>query len=92
MERPVKTIDLDCGIAFERIESWLNDELELPRSGQSRIFADQGETCSIRIEPLEQRTLGLVSIERTHLIAQGSPGAVESFEKLFTLRFISAGG
>ena len=40
MEKPVRRhIDLDCGIAYSRIEAWLRDELALqanPAASKSR--------------------------------------------------------
>ncbi len=94
-------LDLDCGIAYARIAAWLDDELALPRESGSWVFheANQptrpehtGQTCRVSLEPLESRAFRNVSIERARLVAEGDAGALESFEKLFTLRFISAGG
>ncbi|HAM14541.1 MAG TPA: hypothetical protein DCP91_01475 [Eggerthellaceae bacterium] len=85
-------LDLDCGIAYDRIASWLEDDLALPRSDGRWMFHRNGGTCSIALEPLESRAFRNVCIERTRLMAEGEPDALESFERLFTLRFISAGG
>ena len=85
-------LDLDCGISCARISLWLDDELALDSDRGSWTYAAHGQSCSIALEPLENRTLGHVSLERTHLTAQGGPDALAEFEKLFTLRFISAGG
>ena len=94
-------LDLDCGIAYARIAAWLDDELALSREDGSWVFHEAsqpsrpehtGQTCRITLEALENRTFRRVSIERTRLVAEGDAGALESFEKLFTLRFISAGG
>ena len=85
-------LDLDCGIACTRIASWLDDDLTLSYAEGSWTYTAQGQSCRIALEPLENRTLGHVSLERTHLTAQGDPDALAEFEKLFTLRFISAGG
>ena len=87
-----RRIDLDCGIAYGRIASWLDDELALPCEGGCWLFEVAGAACSVSLEPLEPRTLGAVSLERSHLVADGAPGAVDEFERLFTLRFMSAGG
>ena len=93
-------MDLDCGIPRARIVAWLDNELALPAVPsvpveQGRwIFraADGGETCRIALEPLGERTLGGLSLERTRLRADGDEGAVAAFARLFTLRFASAGG
>ena len=87
-----RQIDLDCGIAYSRIEAWLRDELALPAACDGWTFAHEGATCCIRIEPLEPRSLGSVSLERCSLHAEGAPAAIDEFERLFTLRFMSAGG
>ncbi len=85
-------IDLDCGIALHRITDWLDDELVLPTDDDGWIFSEGPRTCYVQATPLEPRTIATVSIERTHLTAHGDPEALAVFEKLFTLRFISAGG
>ena len=85
-------LDLDCGIATARITQWLDDELCLPRIHGAWVFSDQGRICRIEAIPLASRMLGQVAIERTHLVAHGDSEALSSFYKLFTLRFISAGG
>ena len=89
-------IDLDCGIAYTRIAGWLNEELALKREGEGEngawLFAVQERVCRIQAEPMERRKLGRVELERTRLRAAGDEEALASFEKLFTLRFISAGG
>ncbi len=85
-------IDLDCGISYARIASWLDDELALPREQECWVYTLGDQTCTIALEPLEDRPLGAVHLERSHLTVHGDPDALASFEKLFTLRFISAGG
>ena len=85
-------IDLDCGISYARIASWLDDELGLPRERECWVYTLEMQTCTISLEPLEDRPLGAVHLERSHLTAHGDPDALASFEKLFTLRFMSAGG
>ena len=85
-------IDLDCGISYARIASWLDDELALPREQECWVYTLGDQTCTIALEPLEDRPLGAVHLERSHLTVHGGPDALASFEKLFTLRFISAGG
>ena len=87
-----KHIDLDCGIAYGRIEAWLRDELALSEGRDGWAFEHAGTTCRIRIAPLEPRTFNNVSLERCSLHAEGAPVAMDEFERLFTLRFISAGG
>lgn len=89
---PLHEIDLDCGISYARIASWLDDELALPRDQERWLYVRGTESCLIALEPLENRTLGNISLERTHLTVDGDPAAIAAFEKLFTLRFISAGG
>ena len=85
-------IDLDCGISYARIASWLDDELSLPRERECWVYTLEMQTCTIALEPLEDRPLGAVHLERSHLTVHGDPDALASFEKLFTLRFMSAGG
>ena len=85
-------LNLDCGIAYSRIASWLDDDLALPRNDGRWVFAAGQGTCSISAEPLESRSFSRIELERTHLVAEGDSDALEVFEKLFTLRFISAGG
>ena len=97
-----RTLNLDCGIAYARIASWLDDELHLPyldgrwlyrpESSFDQENRQETSTCTIALEPLESRPLGAIVLERSHLTAQGNPDALASFERLFTLRFISAGG
>lgn len=93
MEKPAhRHIDLDCGIAYSRIEAWLRDELALTFDGGAWVFKQAGESCFIRISPLEPRSLGSVSLERCKLTASGGATAIDVFDRLFTLRFMSAGG
>ena len=87
-------IDLDCGIAFSRISTWLDCELELTRGDDGWIYRIGQSTCLVRAEPLESRPLGTLrlALERTHVMATGDQEALAAFNKAFTLRFISAGG
>ena len=85
-------IDLDCGISYARIASWLDDEMALPHVQDCWVYTLEMKTCTSAREPFEDRPLGAVRLERSHLTALGDRDALASFEKLFTLRFISAGG
>lgn len=100
-------MQLDCGIRYARISAWLDDELglvredcqpeELPVSGAGGadwhwVFVSNGASCRVSAFPLESRVYGGIAIERTQLSAQGDQPAIDAFERLFTLRFISAGG
>ena len=85
-------LDLDCGISHTRIESWLDDELALPRDGRGWVFALGNQLCRIEVDQLESRVFGAIALERSRLKAMGDAEALAAFEKLFTLRFISAGG
>ncbi|MBO4353224.1 MAG: hypothetical protein J5818_07020 [Eggerthellaceae bacterium] len=85
-------IDLDCGIPYARIASWLDDELALPQKNGCWIYSVDGQVCQIALERLENRAHGIISLERTHLVAEGEPGAIVALDKLFILRFVSAGG
>ena len=85
-------MELDCGIQYRRIAAWLDDELRLPREGEEWLFTSDGATCRISASPLESRSLGGIEIERTLLSTHGDQPALDVFERLFTLRFISAGG
>ena len=87
-----RTIDFDCGIAYARIEAWLHNELALPATPDGWEFEFAHVSCRIRIAPLEPRPLGSVCIERCSLHAEGDADALDEFERLFTLRFMSAGG
>ena len=83
---------LDCGIKRSRLATWLDEELRLPRDEDGWVFQFGGGTCRIELNPLQDRTLGCVSIERTELAAEGDGVAVSELSRLFTLRFASAGG
>ena len=85
-------MELDCGIATKRIVSWLDDELVLVRAGADWVFPFEGGRCRIAVSPLPARTLGKVSLERTLVTIDGDAQALDEFYRLFTLRFISAGG
>ena len=85
-------IDLDCGIATHRIVSWLDDELRLPHDERGWVFTERQCTCIVQVEPLANRQIGPLSLERTRLVTQGDAEALAAFEKLFTLRFVSTGG
>ena len=75
----IQSVNLDCGIAYERLQGWLEDELGLPEEDGGYAFACKDARCMVRIE-------------RTSLHIEGSSAAVEPFMRAFTLRFISAGG
>ena len=85
-------IDFDCGIAMSRITAWLADELSLPVEDGAWVYSVGQRTCRIEVHPLQSRTLGAVRLERTHFIARGDAEAIAELRKLFTLRFVSAGG
>ena len=85
-------MELDCGIAKARIDAWLDDELGLPCEDGRRVFHFEGESCAVMTTALESRPLGAIEIERTSLQVEGDPRAVEELMRLFTLRFVSAGG
>ena len=85
-------LDLDCGISHARIAAWLDDELRLPRDRRGWTFSVGYHACLVEVSPLESRALGPIALERARLTASGDAEALASFEKLFTLRFISAGG
>lgn len=87
-----KPLDLDCGIPFSRISTWLDDELGTRCNDHTWTFADENGTCTVEIHALENREFKHVSLERTRLMAWGDEQTLETFYKLFTLRFISAGG
>ena len=81
-------MELDCGIAKARIDAWLDEELGL----EGRAFHFEGESCAVETAALESRPLGAIELERTSLRVEGGSQAVEEFMRLFTLRFMSAGG
>ena len=89
----MEAIDFDCGIAYRRIATWLDDELRLPRDGEGAwVFACDEGSCTVCLTETEPRAHGPIRLERCQLQADGSPGALDRFNRLFTLRFISAGG
>lgn len=85
-------MELDCGIRRGRIVGWLRDELALACEGGAWTFVHGGSTCRVSTEELGNRELGKVSLDRTALRVEGDQQAVDEFMRLFTLRFISAGG
>lgn len=85
-------MELDCGISHERIVGWLNDERGLPSANGGWTFAYNGSTCRVFADDLGKQTINRVTLERTLLRIEGDPQAVEEFMRLFTLRFVSAGG
>ena len=85
-------LDLDCGISHARIAAWLDDELALPRSEGGWAFFAGDRSCHVEVTPLESRVFSTIALERARLTASGDAEALAAFEKLFTLRFISAGG
>ena len=85
-------MDLDCGIAYGRIASWLSDELSLPYEGSRWTFVHDGSLCTVMLDRLEPRSFSNLELERSHLVVKGDASAVNAFERLFTLRFMSAGG
>ena len=88
-----KSLDLDCGIASARILSWLEDELALSQdSPGAYVYESDGQTCTVEATPLGRDYSRPFALERTQLVIVGPEGAVDAFMRLFTLRFISAGG
>ena len=84
---------LDCGIATARIVSWLEDELDLTATAErSYEFHMDGGTCHVGVRGLPNRTAGRLALERTELTIDGDAATTAAFMRLFTLRFISAGG
>ena len=84
---------LDCGIAYERIETWLDVELALPRTGDATWSFTEGDAaCEAALSRLGTETVGMFAFERTGLDIAGNAAGVERFYRLFTLRFLSAGG
>ena len=85
-------MQFDCGISMARLAGWLDEELRLARDEGGWVFCHEGSICHVTLDRLENRKLGSYSIERTMLSAEGDDGALAEFERLFTLRFASAGG
>ena len=93
MQEETQNITLDCGIAYARLETWLVDELALASSDDGTWLFEHGDAaCAVTLSHLENRTLGTFALERTKVSVGGDAAAVAAFMKLFTLRFISAGG
>ena len=88
----VGSLDLDCGIAYRRLEAWLDAELRLQREGGLWVFAWEEVSCRVSLERLDSHAFGPVALERTRLLARGDEVALQEFQRLFTLRFMSAGG
>ena len=86
-------MELDCGIRKERIDTWLDDELRLERGcGDAWVFRFEKAECQVETAALESRPLGTIELERTKVVVDGDDAAVDEFMRLFTLRFVSAGG
>lgn len=89
---------LDCGVERNRLVSWLDEELALPQGEDgSWTFSNsaagcEAATCRITVKPLPKRRLGSVALPRTSVGIEGDEAACEEFLRLFTLRFVSAGG
>ena len=98
-----QNITLDCGIPYARLTAWLDDELTLSRAddglwtfacekapddSQARVAS----TCQVGLTRLEDRALSNFALEHTQITIDGDAAAVATLMKLFTLRFISAGG
>lgn len=77
---------------------WLDGELALPRDANgswtfSGSAADCGAAaCQVAVQALPERRLGSVALPRTSVEIEGDEAACEEFLRLFTLRFVSAGG
>ena len=85
-------MELDCGISCERITAWLDAELGLRREGDGWAFSVAGTSCHVTATPIAGRAIGRVEIERTLLRADGAQEAADELQRLFILRFASAGG
>lgn len=89
---------LDCGIECNRLVSWLDEELALPQGedGSWTFFgsaaARESTTCRITVKALPKRCMGSMALPHTSVSIEGDEEAREEFLRLFTLRFISAGG
>ena len=83
---------LDCGIAHRRIASWLEGELSLDWENGAWTYAVADAACQVTATPLPSREFGNIALERTLVTINGDSEAIEEFYRLFTLRFISAGG
>ncbi|MBO4365451.1 MAG: hypothetical protein J5804_04065 [Eggerthellaceae bacterium] len=93
MQEETQSVKLDCGIAHARLEAWLVDELALSKDDASMwVFENGNASCIVALSHLEDRKLGSFSFERTQVLVDGESAAVAAFMKLFTLRFVSAGG
>lgn len=88
----MRRLDLDCGIARARIEAWLDDGLRAVRSKDRWVVEAGGSSCSVLLVQLEPRTLGGLELERVRLVVEGTARGVDELERLFTLRFLGAGG
>ena len=88
-------LDLDCGIALNRIATWLDADLACPRNGDAWHFQNEEAACTIELTDLGSHALSThdaMQVQRTRLLATGNAQAIESFCHQFVLRFISAGG
>ena len=92
IERIGVPVELDCGIQNARIATWLDEEIALARFDGRWVFEDGGHTCTIELSRLENRVLGKLDLERTLVKIEGNQQAIDVFYRMFTLRFISAGG
>ena len=92
MDAKAGHINLDCGIAYGRLADWLGEELGLRREADGWLLEIPGSSCTVALERLEPRRLGGLELERCRFMAEGDGAAVDQLERLFTLRFMSAGG
>lgn len=87
-----RKMELDCGIRRDRIVAWLDDELGLGEKDGTWAFEVHGKTCRITLAPLENRIIGKFDLQRTLVTFEGDDDAIARLYRLFTLRFMSAGG
>ena len=86
-------IEIDCGIAYERLASWLDAELAAVQDSKGAWLVPFGQSsCEVMLDALPPQALGSLELERTRMVAQGRVEAIDSLKRRFDLRFLSAGG
>lgn len=82
------TLQINSGMARQRIVAYLEEELQLS-AVQEGVYAAKG--CTITLEPLIQPDAAL-KIPRTLVSFIGEAEACRQYQQQFRLHFLSAGG
>lgn len=83
------SIYIDSGIYPQYVLEYVDKEICLPRDGSGRYIY---KNCYVTITPTEGRTFGSVRMPRTDIHMWGAEADCKEFERLYQMRFLSAGG